>query len=443
MLLTKCPGQDMRYWNPEDIRDIKCPYCENPMEFWKTDIRLRCKGCGRVVVNPNFNLGCAAWCSYAEQCLGDAARGIGQPDSIRKKLEDYGLGLLKAGAGKEYREKLEAGEELSTREGAEFLTVAVATIFKLIRDNLKPAEAEKRLRELKTRAGIPFLVAQEAREILQDLEKGEARTPHARVVHQLFKETVPQGQGGGKDMGKKTKREIIKIDQDLCDGCGLCVPACAEGAIQIIDGKARLVSEIYCDGLGDCLGECPQGAISIEVREAEAFDQEAVDKYLETLGKGEGSPDEKVECQACSALSGEINRDELDQPEAGEVTGELESRLGNWPVKIKLVSPQAPFLKKGQLVIAADCAPFAYASFHRRFLPGGALLIGCPKLDDTSLYLEKLTEIFKNHSYEKVTVVNIEIPCCSGLVKLVRKALERAGSPARLETISISIEGKI
>ncbi len=306
-------------------------------------------------------------------------------------------------------------------------------------------------------------------------------------------------------MGEQIKRDIIKINEDLCDGCGLCVPACAEGALQIIDGKARLVSEIYCDGLGVCLGECPQGAISIEEREAQPFDEEAVEEYLKAIepkgaehdtnasetacachleasertqksqepcachGHGEEqsheslldtafNPNKAAEpmpgtgdshehdgggCPACAALSGEITREKKDE---GVIEGEetvIASELSHWPVKLKLVSPESSFLKKPNLLVAADCVPFTFADFHRRFLRDKPLLIGCPKLDDTSLYRKKLVEIFKNYDYKKVTVVNIGIPCCAGLQGLVEKALSEAGSNAQLENIVIGIEGNI
>ncbi|UNC93763.1 4Fe-4S binding protein [Candidatus Contubernalis alkalaceticus] len=236
-------------------------------------------------------------------------------------------------------------------------------------------------------------------------------------------------------MAARVKREIIKIDEDLCDGCGECVPSCAEGAIQIIDGKARLVSEIYCDGLGACLGECPQGAISMEEREAEPFDEEAVEKYLETL--------KDTESTACaSTVEQEIPRGEMPAGIETNDAGEDFSELVNWPVKLKLVSPEAEFLKKPQLVISADCVPFAFGNFHRRFLKGRPLLIGCPKLDDTTLYFTKLTEIFKTNNYEKVTVVYMEIPCCSGLYGLVEKALEEADSKALLQSVNIGVDGQ-
>lgn len=247
-------------------------------------------------------------------------------------------------------------------------------------------------------------------------------------------------------MGEKMTREIVRIDEELCDGCGLCVPACAEGAIQVIDGKARLVSESFCDGLGACLGDCPQGAISIEVREAESFDDEAVEEYIRSQQEKQESS-----CNTCPS-----SREMLLEKET-EVIGEakrekegeereqadLSSELSHWPVQLKLVSPDAKFLERSQLLIAADCAPFAFADFHRRFLKGNALLIGCPKLDDASLYYQKLTEIFKKHKPEKITVVIMEVPCCTGLSQLVKKAVEEAGIDVTLETAVIGVNGEV
>ena len=247
-------------------------------------------------------------------------------------------------------------------------------------------------------------------------------------------------------------RKIVKIDEELCDGCGECVPACAEGAIQVIDGKARLVDDVYCDGLGDCLGECPQGAITLEEREALPFDEEAVEECLrEMAGKeqNQGQPHQAAGNAAgatpCTA-SRQIR--ESDDPEAagGESDaqkGGATPRLQNWPIQMKLVSPEASFLQAEQLVIAADCVPFAYPDFHEHFLKGKALLIGCPKLDGPELYLQKLTEIFKRVNPREVTVAMMEVPCCRGMLTLVEKAREEAGAEFLIKKKVIKIDGSI
>ncbi|TNF50917.1 4Fe-4S ferredoxin, partial [bacterium] len=243
-------------------------------------------------------------------------------------------------------------------------------------------------------------------------------------------------------------RTIVKIDEELCDGCGLCVPGCAEGALQIIDGKAKLVNDIYCDGLGACLGECPQNAITMIEREAEDFDEEAVHQHLKNLtGPDEQESDhdhhhghdhghhkdpEPSLCGCPGSLSQSFDKPEPStesKPAAGEShdAAPVTSRLGNWPVQIMLAPVNAPYFDGARLVIAADCAPFAYGDFHRRFLEGKTLLIGCPKLDDTNIYLDKLTEIFKQNDIASIDVVYMEVPCCSGLTQLTEMALEKSG----------------
>lgn len=458
--MTKCPGQDTRYWDPEDIRDEICPYCGNTIEFWKTDIRVRCDKCKKVVSNPNFNLGCAAWCSFAEQCLGDVKKGYTRPDSIRQKIEEEAERLLKDEVLKEFKEALKRGEEISEQRGEQFLVIALSVFLNSVKKSFDRKEAEAKIDKALSRLGLPFLASKQARQVIEELESGELKSSTGRAVYfVLYNKDIDDEEKGGEPMSKKVKREIIKIDEDLCDGCGQCVPACAEGALQIVDGKARLVKENYCDGLGACLGDCPQGAISIEVREAEAFDEQAVEKHLQSMREGrarEFDPKEDynksvrgadqdadtVECAACTALSGEIKRKEKEVEEEAQPQT-LESRLSTWPIKIKLVAPQSPFLQKTHLLITADCVPFAFADFHRRFLKDNTLLIGCPKLDDADFYHRKLVEIFKNFSYEKVTVINMEIACCVGLFELVKKARTGAEAGFIIENIMISVDGEV
>lgn len=235
------------------------------------------------------------------------------------------------------------------------------------------------------------------------------------------------------------KRKIVKIDEEKCNGCGVCVPACAEGAIKIIDGKARLVEDVLCDGLGACLGECPQGAITVEEREAAEFDAREVEKRQkteETEAKMEPAP------FVCPGKAVKSFKAAPAEPEA-DGNGSTASQLTNWPVQLHLVPVTAPYFAGSDLVIAADCVPFAMADFHRKVLPEKVLLIGCPKLDDSQLYEEKLTEIFRINDIRSVNVVHMEVPCCFGLVQLVLKALEGSGKSIPARSTKIGIRGEI
>jgi len=251
-------------------------------------------------------------------------------------------------------------------------------------------------------------------------------------------------------------REIVKIDEDKCNGCGDCVPGCAEGAIQIIDGKARLVADNLCDGLGACLGHCPMGAITIEKRQADEFDEAAVEEHLETAvapsahapGHGHGGcPSAQARGFAAPAGHGggcpsaQVRRFSAEKT-AGEEAGVRPSQLRQWPVQMHLVPPTAPFLKDADLLLAADCVPFAYADFHKDFLKDRALLIGCPKLDDGQAYLHKLTALLKGNNIRSLTVLHMEVPCCSGLIAIARQALAASGKEIPLETIRIGIQGE-
>jgi ferredoxin len=242
-----------------------------------------------------------------------------------------------------------------------------------------------------------------------------------------------------KEKNMKVKRKIIKIDDELCDGCGTCVPSCAEGAIEIVDGKARMVGEKFCDGLGACLGECPKGALSIEERVADEFDEGAVEKHL--AGKEQESAQQLV--MACGCPSSQI------QTFAPKVSGERDhlesgsSELSHWPVQIRLVPATAPFLKGAHLLVAADCTPVAYPDFHKDFLKGKAVMIGCPKFDDVQDYVEKFAEIFKVAGIQSATIVDMEVPCCSALPRIVRRGMEAAGREVPLEEIVISSKGEV
>jgi Pyruvate/2-oxoacid:ferredoxin oxidoreductase delta subunit len=233
-------------------------------------------------------------------------------------------------------------------------------------------------------------------------------------------------------------RNVVKIDEEKCDGCGQCATACAEGAIEIVDGKARLVSDSYCDGLGACLGECPQDAITIEQREAAEFDEEAVERHL-------SSKDEVESPAACPGSTPQaIQRCELVDMK-GEPGGKSEqpSMLGNWPVQLKLLPTNAPYLNGADLLIASDCAPFAYADFHRKFMIDKVLVIGCPKLDSAEFYRKKLAQIFIQNDIKSIEVVYMEVPCCFGLVHLVHESLKESGKNILLKLTKVGIKGDI
>jgi len=226
------------------------------------------------------------------------------------------------------------------------------------------------------------------------------------------------------------RRKIIRIDEEKCDGCGLCVPSCHEGAIQVIGGKARLVSDVYCDGLGDCLGHCPQEAITIEEREAVAYDEAAVQQRLAGRHATDApAPSDKSYRSNTSYESG--------QPPAPQ------PQLANWPVQIHLVPVRAPHYQNARLLISADCVPFAYPDFHRQLLAGRTLLIGCPKLDEVDAYREKLAEILRHNSIESIDMAFMEVPCCFGLVQIVRAALADAGAAIPVQLVKIGIRGEV
>jgi len=239
----------------------------------------------------------------------------------------------------------------------------------------------------------------------------------------------------------KVTRKIIEINEDRCSGCGECATACAEGAIQIVGGKAKLVSETFCDGLGACLGECPEGALSIVERESEEFDPEGVEAHLkeapahEALAMACGCPSQNIEVFLSSVLS----RD----PGRGRAGEEVPSALTHWPIQIRLIPPSAPFLKRADLLVAADCTPLAYAGFHQNLIPGKVVMLGCPKFDDAEEYVEKFFQIFTTVDIKSVTVVDMEVPCCSKLPMIVRKALSLSRRTIPLEEIVISRRGEV
>lgn len=235
----------------------------------------------------------------------------------------------------------------------------------------------------------------------------------------------------------KVKRKIIHIDDELCDGCGACVPSCAEGAIAVVDGKARMVAEKYCDGLGACLGECPKGALTIEERVADEFDEEAVEAYL----SAKEEPAQEL-VMACGCPSSQIKA--LSPEGEGEDEGaDQRSTLSHWPVQINLVPATAPFLKGAHLLVAADCAAVAYPNFHRDFLKGKAVMIGCPKFDDVQEYVEKFARIFKTANIRSVMIAEMEVPCCSALPRIVKAGMDKAGKTLPIEEVVIGSGGEI
>jgi len=236
------------------------------------------------------------------------------------------------------------------------------------------------------------------------------------------------------------KRKIVHIDEEKCNGCGLCIPNCAEGALKIIDGKARLISDVYCDGLGACLGHCPQDAISVIEREADEFDQEAVDEMLKKQEKGEEKPSPMHHHGGCpgSAMR-TIQRAASPAPSMEKQT----SQLAQWPVQLSLVSPAAPYFKGADLLVTADCVPFAYADYHKDFLRGRAVVVGCPKLDDIESYISKLEELIRINDLESITVLRMQVPCCGGIAYAVKTARDNAGSDIPVKVVTISIEGQV
>ncbi len=274
------------------------------------------------------------------------------------------------------------------------------------------------------------------------------------------------------------KREIIHIDEEKCTGCGLCIPNCPEGALQIIDGKARLISDLFCDGLGACIGHCPEGAIRTEKREAEPYDEARVminiikagpntikahlkhlkdhgedDLYrqaVEILNEGHVPiPVPDVPEHACAGgCPGNAART-IEHPAQQQKTSNassipLPSQLRQWPVQLQLINPNAGYFENADLLIAADCVPFAYADFHARFLKGKIPIIFCPKLDRTlDQYIQKLALIFKNHHINSISIVRMEVPCCGGTEIIVQRALEMAGKAMMVKVNVISIRGEI
>jgi ferredoxin len=260
-------------------------------------------------------------------------------------------------------------------------------------------------------------------------------------------------------------RKIVSIDESKCDGCGLCIPNCAEGALAIIDGKARLIKDLYCDGLGACLGHCPQDAITIIERDADEFDEKAVEELLSSQGKklehshtaqGGGCPgsavkqfeNKEVHAHAHAHAEGGCpgSRMRMIQRKEVEVSDsevKLTSKLRQWPVQLSLVPAAAPYLKGADLLVTADCVPFAYANYHNDFLKGKAVVVGCPKLDDAAYYAEKLSDIIRLNDLESITVLRMEVPCCGGIAQAAKMGRDRSGVNIPVKVVTISLEGEV
>jgi len=243
------------------------------------------------------------------------------------------------------------------------------------------------------------------------------------------------------------KRKIIEIDDDKCTGCGACVTKCAEGALTIIDGKAKVVNEVFCDGLGACIGECPEDALKIIERDAPEFDEEAVKEHIE----GHAHPARKAAIgpEPCGCPS---HNPMLVKAEAGHSAhakhnapahDELPPELTNWPIQWKLVRSDMPFFKGADVLMAADCVPFAFRDFHGKFLADKPVIIGCPKLDEQEKYLEKLTDVISHSGLKSITIAHMEVPCCHGLQKIVAEAVRRSGKKVPVKTWIIGIQGDI
>jgi len=252
----------------------------------------------------------------------------------------------------------------------------------------------------------------------------------------------------------RIKRRIVKIDEDKCDGCGQCIMSCAEGALQIIDGKARLVSDKYCDSLGACLGECPQDAISIIEREGEPFDEESVKKHL--AGQSPTVPDKACGCPSadvlqfekkdtlpCGCPSSTVSQFKATAKEEAATLGSQSSELAHWPVQLTLVPPKAPFLQGADVLLAADCTAFASGAFHHDFLKNHALLVACPKLDNYEAHLAKLTEVLRQSDVKSLTVLRMEVPCCAGLTRMAMQAILSSDKDIPFKESIISTRGEI
>lgn len=260
------------------------------------------------------------------------------------------------------------------------------------------------------------------------------------------------------------KRKIIEINEELCNGCGNCVTGCSEGALKIINGKAKVVNDKFCDGFGDCIGHCPTGALKIVERDTVEFDETAVENHLrsnfgeEAVGKmkevqkkhahapgNENAGHAHGGCPSARFMNfkGDNAKNSAADDNGNSPAGVVNSELRQWPVQLHLVSPAHPAFMNCDILMAADCVAFTFGDFHRKLLKGKTLAVMCPKLDDTDGYVEKLTEIFKNNNIKSVTCAVMEVPCCSGLLRIVKTALAESGADIPLKTITIGVDGSV
>lgn len=246
----------------------------------------------------------------------------------------------------------------------------------------------------------------------------------------------------------KQTRKIIRINEELCDGCGLCVPDCAEGSLQIINGKAKLVADNLCDGLGACLGSCPTGALQIIEREADQFDERAVEEFL--ANQKQQAAATATPQMACGCASTHIQSftpttspcQSANIPKTIPPDNTAESQLSHWPVQIRLVPPHAPFLKGADLLVAADCTAISAPRFQRDYLKGKVVMMGCPKFDDAESYIERFAEIIATCGLKSITILIMEVPCCSAMTMIIKRAMERAKANVPVEQITISTRGR-
>lgn len=253
-----------------------------------------------------------------------------------------------------------------------------------------------------------------------------------------------------------TTRKIIKIDEEKCNGCGLCVPNCAEGAIQIIEGKAKLVKDSYCDGLGACLGHCPQDALHIIEREAEDFNEEEVLNFAKSMKDGNQEhkheqPRQPVHHHGGGGCPGSrvmMLKNEEESPKravpasSADIEVRIRPQLRQWPVQLSLVPANAPYFDRADVLVTADCVPFAYANYHIDLLKGKVVVVGCPKLDDVEAYTDKLAQIFASNDIRSITVAHMEVPCCSGIVRAVEIARQRSGKAIPVTKVRVGINGE-
>ena len=241
----------------------------------------------------------------------------------------------------------------------------------------------------------------------------------------------------------KVLRKIVEIDEERCDGCGQCVPDCAEGALQVVDGKVRMLGEQYCDGLGACLGSCPQDALRIVEREADEFDVAAVEKLLQSRKTKKEETSAAVPPPGLAGVKVKTPCQAANKPRFNLAAEKTDSSLSHWPVQIRLVPAQAPFLKDADLLVAADCVPVAYPHFHKDLLAGRVIMMGCPKFDDVNGYVQKFVEVFQNAKPRSIKLAIMEVPCCGGMRMIVKEALKQAGQDIPVEEVIVTARGEI